>query len=131
MDVIIRGEMVETVQPGDRCSITGTLIVIPDIAQLSTPGLRAEPGKAGRGMEKESNQQGVTGLKSLGVRDLTYKMAFLATHIESNNTKVDFTSYSFTHSFFSLVEKTFLTKLLIRCFSGRTWETRNRRISEK
>ncbi|KIH46385.1 hypothetical protein ANCDUO_23564 [Ancylostoma duodenale] len=37
-DVIVRGEMVESVQPGDRCSLTGTLIVIPDIAQLSSPG---------------------------------------------------------------------------------------------
>uniref|UniRef100_A0A1I7X3E8 DNA helicase n=1 Tax=Heterorhabditis bacteriophora TaxID=37862 RepID=A0A1I7X3E8_HETBA len=37
-DVIVRGEMVETVQPGDKCFLTGTLIVIPDIAQMSSPG---------------------------------------------------------------------------------------------
>lgn len=49
VDVIIRGEMVETVQPGDKCDIVGTLIVIPDIAQLSTPGLRAETSNQNRG----------------------------------------------------------------------------------
>ena len=87
MDVIVRGEMVEGVQPGDRCNLIGTLIVIPDISQLSAPGLRAEPAKHGRGIERDS-QLGVTGLKALGVRDLTYKMAFLASNIESNNTKV-------------------------------------------
>lgn len=38
VDVIIRGELVETAQPGDRCDITGTLIVIPDVAMLSAPG---------------------------------------------------------------------------------------------
>ncbi|PIC38843.1 hypothetical protein B9Z55_010724 [Caenorhabditis nigoni] len=53
VDVIVRGEMVETVQPGDKCDIVGTLIVIPDIAQLSTPGLRAETSNQNRG--KTSN----------------------------------------------------------------------------
>lgn len=37
-DVVVRGEIVEKVQPGDRCDITGTLIVVPDVSQLSTPG---------------------------------------------------------------------------------------------
>ncbi|KJH49037.1 MCM2/3/5 family protein [Dictyocaulus viviparus] len=93
-DVIIRGEMVETVQPGDRCTLTGTLIVIPDIAQLSTPGLRAEVsgGNRGRASEKE---MGLTGLKALGVRDLNYKLAFLCCHIESNSTK--FGGKDFSH----------------------------------
>lgn len=38
MDVIIRGELVETVQPGDRCDFVGALIVIPEVAQLSAHG---------------------------------------------------------------------------------------------
>ncbi|PIO76203.1 MCM2/3/5 family protein [Teladorsagia circumcincta] len=86
-DVIIRGEMVESVQPGDRCMLTGTLIVIPDIAQLSSPGLKAEAGGGNRGRASEKDT-GLTGLKALGVRDLNYKLAFLCCHIESNNTKV-------------------------------------------
>ncbi|CAI5444617.1 unnamed protein product [Caenorhabditis angaria] len=87
VDVIIRGEMVESVQPGDKCDIVGTLIVIPDIAQLSTPGLRAETSNQNRGraLDKDS---GITGLKALGVRDLTYKMAFLACHIQHNDSLI-------------------------------------------
>ncbi|KAJ1361922.1 MCM DNA helicase complex subunit mcm6 [Parelaphostrongylus tenuis] len=86
--------MVETVQPGDRCTLTGTLIVIPDIAQLSTPGLRAETGGGNRGRASEK-EGGLTGLKALGVRDLNYKLAFLCCHIESNNTK--FGGKDFSH----------------------------------
>ncbi|CAI4230311.1 unnamed protein product [Auanema sp. JU1783] len=93
VDVIVRGEMVETVQPGDRVTIVGSLIVVPDISQMNSPGLRSEAGgKSGRAGEKEG---GLTGLKALGVRDLTYKMAFLACHLESNNTK--FGGKDFTH----------------------------------
>lgn len=38
LEVILRGECVEMPQPGDRCDFVGTLIVIPDVAQLSVPG---------------------------------------------------------------------------------------------
>ncbi|WKY02714.1 hypothetical protein Q1695_016183 [Nippostrongylus brasiliensis] len=93
-DVIVRGEMVESVQPGDRCMLTGTLIVIPDISQLSSPGLRAEAGGGNRGRASEKDT-GLTGLKALGVRDLNYKLAFLCCHIESNNTK--FGGKDFSH----------------------------------
>ncbi|CAP29514.1 Protein CBR-MCM-6 [Caenorhabditis briggsae] len=87
VDVIVRGEMVETVQPGDKCDIVGTLIVIPDIAQLSTPGLRAETSNQNRGRATDKSE-GITGLKALGVRDLTYKMAFLACHIQQTESLV-------------------------------------------
>lgn len=39
LDIILRGELVETIQPGDRCDFVGALIVIPDVAQLSAPGM--------------------------------------------------------------------------------------------
>lgn len=39
VEVIIRGEAVETAQPGDHCDFIGTLIVVPDVAMLSTPGI--------------------------------------------------------------------------------------------
>ncbi|KAK6025251.1 hypothetical protein OSTOST_08858 [Ostertagia ostertagi] len=118
-DVIIRGEMVESVQPGDRCMLTGTLIVIPDIAQLSSPGLKAEAGGGNRGRASEKDT-GLTGLKALGVRDLNYKLAFLCCHIESNNTKVSFAHFSVlarlacirsrTHEVFLLPKKTSVGK---------------------
>lgn len=35
----MRGECVELAQPGDRCDFTGMLIVVPDVSQLSAPGI--------------------------------------------------------------------------------------------
>ncbi|KAL2006286.1 hypothetical protein VTN00DRAFT_9940 [Thermoascus crustaceus] len=82
MDVILRGEMVDRAKAGERCIFTGTLIVVPDVSQLGLPGVRPqatrENGDVGGG--------GVTGLKSLGVRDLTYRLAFLACMITPDNT---------------------------------------------
>uniref|UniRef100_A0A0N5AJT2 DNA replication licensing factor MCM6 n=1 Tax=Syphacia muris TaxID=451379 RepID=A0A0N5AJT2_9BILA len=80
-DIIVRGEIVENVQPGDKCDITGTLIVIPDVAQLSTPGIRAEASNKNRARGAAAESEGITGLKALGVRDLNYKLAFLACNI--------------------------------------------------
>ncbi|KRY77470.1 Maternal DNA replication licensing factor mcm6, partial [Trichinella pseudospiralis] len=77
MDVIVRGECVERCQPGDRFDFVGTLIVVPDVSQLSLPGnkglVRAARGKAREGYSVE----GIRGLKALGVRDLNYRVAFL------------------------------------------------------
>lgn len=85
VDIIVRGELVETAQPGDRIDVTGSLIVIPDVAQLSAPGLRAEASSQNRGRERGGYVEGLTGLKALGVRDLNYKLAFLACNISSSN----------------------------------------------
>ena len=66
MDIILRAEAVETAQPGDRCKFVGTLIVVPDVGAIQTPGQQAETSN--RHMGEQS--KGVRGLKSLGVRDL-------------------------------------------------------------
>ena len=56
-------------------------VVIPDVSQLGLPGVKPQSVKeSARGSELSS---GVTGLKSLGVRDLTYKLAFGACHVAS------------------------------------------------
>lgn len=86
-DVIVRGEAVETAQPGDHCDFIGTLIVVPDVAVLAAPGVKAQTKGRTRGRE-EVSADGLRGLKSLGVRDLTYKLAFLATSICSSNPTV-------------------------------------------
>jgi DNA replication licensing factor MCM6 len=79
MDVILRGEQVERTKPGEKCLFTGTLIVVPDVSQLGIPGVRPEASKDNRNFRgADAGGAGVTGLKSLGVRDLTYRMAFLA-----------------------------------------------------
>ncbi|KAI0134945.1 MCM-domain-containing protein [Daldinia grandis] len=80
MDVILRGEMVDRAKAGEKCIFTGALIVVPDISQLGLPGVRPtvmrDDRNAPRGNDVGGN--GVSGLKSLGVRDLTYRLAFLA-----------------------------------------------------
>lgn len=76
MDVILRGEIVDRAKAGEKCVFTGALIVVPDVSQLGLPGIRPTAVRDDRSAEAGGN--GVTGLKSLGVRDLTYRLAFLA-----------------------------------------------------
>lgn len=64
-----------------RVIFTGTLVVIPDILALASPGERAEcrreaPQRSGSGHE------GVRGLRALGVRDLSYRLAFIANSVQ-------------------------------------------------
>ncbi|KAI0941350.1 hypothetical protein AcV7_002950 [Taiwanofungus camphoratus] len=84
LDVILRSELVERAKAGDKCVFTGTFIVVPDVSQLGLPGgnkaeLMREAARAGANSATSAvGGAGVTGLKSLGVRDLQYKTAFLA-----------------------------------------------------
>lgn len=82
LDVILRGEAVERSKPGDKCKFTGTEIVIPDVSQLGLPGVKAQSVKENPAGSSDLNS-GVSGLRSLGVRDLTYKLAFYACHVSS------------------------------------------------
>ncbi|KAM9304825.1 DNA replication licensing factor MCM6 [Gastrophryne carolinensis] len=84
VEIILRAEAVESCQAGDRCDFTGSLIVVPDIAQMATPGVRAETGSRVIGSEGYE-AEGVRGLKALGVRDLSYKLVFLACHVAPTN----------------------------------------------
>lgn len=80
MDVILRGEMVDRAKAGEKMVFTGTPIVVPDVSQLGVPGMKPQTSRdtsnAPRG--GEVGGAGVRGLKALGVRDLTYRMVFLA-----------------------------------------------------
>jgi hypothetical protein len=90
LDVILRADMVEKAKAGDKCTFTGTFIVVPDVSQLGLPGVNKEmmrENNTGRG-DGGVASQGVTGLKALGVRDLQYKTAFLACHVRSADSKV-------------------------------------------
>ncbi|PIL37368.1 hypothetical protein GSI_01061 [Ganoderma sinense ZZ0214-1] len=88
LDVILRSELVERAKAGDKCIFTGTFIVVPDVSQLGLPGgenatLQREAARAqGNGAASSIGGVGVTGLKSLGVRDLQYKTAFLACMVQ-------------------------------------------------
>lgn len=79
LDVILRGEAVERAKPGDKCKFTGTEIVVPDVSQLGLPGIKPQSVRE----NAAELAQGVSGLKLLGVRDLTYKLAFHACHVDS------------------------------------------------
>ncbi|CAG8526553.1 4087_t:CDS:10 [Cetraspora pellucida] len=93
LEVILRHEMVEGAKPGNKCIFTGTPLVIPDIHQLGIPGVGAEVQRDTRnnrfkGADGLANA-GVTGLKSLGARDLSYKISFLACTVHSVDAKRD------------------------------------------
>ncbi|XXG95081.1 hypothetical protein Hte_001341 [Hypoxylon texense] len=83
MDVILRGEMVDRAKAGEKCIFTGALIVVPDVSQLGLPGVRPTAIRDDRNAPRNNDVSGngVSGLKSLGVRDLTYRLAFLATMV--------------------------------------------------
>lgn len=93
LDVILRSELVERAKAGDKCVFTGTFVVVPDVSQLGLPGgnnaqmmreSRQNGGNVGGGV----GGSGVTGLKSLGVRDLSYKTAFLACMVHDADGRV-------------------------------------------
>lgn len=84
LDVIVRNDMVERAKAGDKCTFVGTLIVVPDVAQLGLPGSKLESlseGRAGRGPAAD----GVSGLRTLGVRELSYKLSFLAVMVQPSH----------------------------------------------
>lgn len=81
LDVIIRGEMVETVRPGDKVVFTGCLIVIPEMGAFRAPGektLLQSKGKSGNSL----GGRGVSGVKATGARELHHKLAFLANNVQ-------------------------------------------------
>nr|XP_009937044.1 PREDICTED: DNA replication licensing factor MCM6 [Opisthocomus hoazin] len=84
VEVILRAEAVESAQAGDKCDFTGSLIVVPDVSQLSTPGVRAETGSRVSGTEGYETE-GIRGLRALGVRELSYKLVFLACYVAPTN----------------------------------------------
>lgn len=92
LDVILRAEIVERAKAGDKCIFTGTFIVVPDVAALGLPGVNAEmlrEAGGGRGGSTTSGgNMGVSGLKALGVKDLTYKTAFLACYVTTADARV-------------------------------------------
>ncbi|KAK5998119.1 DNA replication licensing factor mcm6 [Cladobotryum mycophilum] len=88
MDVILRGEIVDRAKAGEKCIFTGALIVVPDVSQLGLPGLRPTAVRDDRGAPRgaDAGGNGVSGLKALGVRDLTYRLAFLACMVSPDTT---------------------------------------------
>ncbi|XP_047043718.1 DNA replication licensing factor MCM6 isoform X1 [Lolium rigidum] len=83
LDVILRHEIVEKARAGDTVIFTGTVVAVPDVMALTSPGDRAECRREGPQRKNGSGvQEGVKGLKSLGVRDLSYRLAFVANSVQ-------------------------------------------------
>ncbi|KAF5742398.1 DNA replication licensing factor MCM6 [Tripterygium wilfordii] len=83
LDVILRHDIVEHARAGDTVVFTGTVVVIPDILALASPGERSECRReASQGKNSSVGTEGVRGLKALGVRDLSYRLAFIANSVQ-------------------------------------------------
>jgi len=80
IDVILRNETCERCKPGDNASFTGTLIVVPDVAQYYS-----KAPKMVRNTVPSGPGDGVTGIKAIGVRELNYRLVFLANNVSSHH----------------------------------------------
>jgi DNA replication licensing factor MCM6 len=90
LDVILRGEIVDMAKPGDRTIFTGNLIVVPDIVQLLKPGEKPQSSSFNTAKMKRNdarNMDGVTGLRRLGVKDLSYKLVFVANSVHAADSR--------------------------------------------
>ena len=86
IDIICRGDIVELAKAGDKCCISGTLLAIPDIHAytLKIGGVEIRRG----GKDQSTNNQGISGLKDLGVRELNHKLIFMASNVKIVNSSV-------------------------------------------
>ena len=86
IEVVLRGDVVERARAGDSVVFVGDLVAVPDVAAISAPGERIESRPAGPqgggGGGGGGQDGGVTGPRFLGVRELTYRLAFLACSVE-------------------------------------------------
>ncbi|KAJ1509029.1 MCM DNA helicase complex subunit mcm6 [Coelomomyces lativittatus] len=94
LDVIVRHEAVDTVKPGDQVRFTGMVMTIPDVSRMM-PGHRTEM-VAGTMGGRGQDGFGITGLKPLGVRDMTYTLSFLACHCQPKEPSQDAESTQWT-----------------------------------
>ncbi|KAK9833249.1 hypothetical protein WJX84_010304, partial [Apatococcus fuscideae] len=85
MEVILRADNVERARAGDKVTFIGNPIVVPDVAAISAPGERLQMQQ---GRQGNANQEGITGMRNLGVRELTYKLAFLACATEASESRL-------------------------------------------
>ncbi|VDQ07854.1 unnamed protein product [Trichobilharzia regenti] len=85
LEIILRADTVDLAQPGDRCEFIGTLIEFC-FFRLNI-GDRSLESKPLRGRDNQEIS-GVTGLKALGVRELSYRTAFLACTVIPSNGRV-------------------------------------------
>jgi len=95
IDIILRGEIVDTAKPGDRTIFTGNLIVVPDIVSLLKPGDKPQQSSTNTARLKRNEgrtMDGVSGLKRIGVKDLSYKLVFIANSVHAADSRFGFSN---------------------------------------
>ena len=85
MEVICRNEVVETAKAGDKIVFTGTVAVVPDTTGMATIGESTQGGPRGR---RGNENEGVQGLKKLGVKEFTYKLIFVACSVQHTDQRM-------------------------------------------
>lgn len=93
IDVILRGEIVDMTKPGDKAVFTGKLVVVPDIVQLLKPGEKYTSSNMDTSKMKRNENKtmdGVAGLRKIGVKDLSYKMVFIASSVNTGDSRFGF-----------------------------------------
>ncbi|KAN0018811.1 hypothetical protein ACTFIU_008744 [Dictyostelium citrinum] len=94
LEIILRGDSVETARAGDTCTFVGTMNVIPDVSKMSIgnnaqiiKGI-ASTSKEGSSANGKDDFGGVGGLKDLGVREMNYRVCFFSQSVRSNVSKL-------------------------------------------
>ncbi len=90
LDVIVRGEICEQCKAGDKVAVSGCLVVVPDVPSLM------KPGELTQNIRRDVNrrflrdyQEGITGTKDLGNRELTYKIMYYGSTIRKLDQDID------------------------------------------
>jgi DNA replication licensing factor MCM6 len=124
IDIILRHDLVDTAKPGERVLISGTLVVVPDVVSLIKPGDRSQVSNKLEGRRtNEHSMDSITGLRELGVRELSYKFSFIACHVQTAeghgwNPEVDFEpSETEKRKFLQMKEEPHLYSRLARCIA--------------
>ena len=95
VDVILRGDTVDKAKPGDQAVFTGYLVVVPDIVQLMKPGERQQStnvdnNRMARNDAIGKTMDGFSGLNRTGVKDLSFKMVFIASSYFPSDSRFNF-----------------------------------------
>lgn len=90
IDVILRGDTVDKAKPGDRAIFSGTLVVVPDIVQLMKPGEKQQTTNIDNNRLQRNDafgrtMDGFAGLGRTGVKDLSFKMVFMANSVMASD----------------------------------------------
>lgn len=94
LDIILRGDIVDHAKPGDKAIFTGKLVVVPDIVQLLKPGEKYTSQNVDTTNMKRNEGRSldaVSGLRKIGVKDLSYKLVFIACSVHAGDTRFGFT----------------------------------------